>query len=77
VNHPFKSAKESIGKALPQREIMLDPNGEILVRGDAVAAGCCQDGRLQPVLGSEGWFHTGELLESRRRPQVESLGQGI
>ncbi len=39
VNHPFKLAAGSIGKALPGRELKLDPSGEILVRGENIAAG--------------------------------------
>src|SRR5579885_2774092 len=61
VNHPFRIGKGSIGKVLPGREIKLDASGEILVRGESVATGYWQGQQLQPVLGEEGWFHTGDL----------------
>lgn len=72
VNHPFRLGKGSIGKVLPGREIKLSPTGEILVRGESIAsgywpaaAGWSASGRqgreLKPVLGEEGWFHTGDL----------------
>ncbi|PYX78659.1 MAG: AMP-binding protein [Acidobacteria bacterium] len=61
VNHPFRLGRGSIGKALPGREIKLSPEGEILVRGESVASGYLQAGQLRPVLGEEGWFHTGDL----------------
>src|SRR5579872_2972948 len=38
VNHPFKLGKRSIGKVLPGREVKLAEDGEILIRGAAVAA---------------------------------------
>jgi long-chain acyl-CoA synthetase len=61
VNHPFRLGRGSIGKALPGREIKLSPEGEILVRGESIASGYFQGGQLRPVLGEEGWFHTGDL----------------
>jgi len=63
VNHPFKLGKGSIGKVLPGREMKLSPGGEILVRGENVAAGYWQGGELRPVSGDQGWFHTGDLGE--------------
>ena len=61
VNHPFKLAKGAIGKVLPGREIKLAENGEILVRGESIAAGYWQGKELKPVLGEEGWLRTGDV----------------
>jgi long-chain acyl-CoA synthetase len=65
VNHPFRLGRGSIGKVLPGREIKLDPSGEILVRGENVAAGYWQGRNLQPIANTEaeGWFRTGDLGE--------------
>src|SRR6266852_1604008 len=63
VNHPFRLGRGSIGKVLPGKEIKLDENGEILVRGENVAAGYWQASKLQPVTAVEGWFRTGDLGE--------------
>lgn len=63
LNHPFKVTRGSIGKALPGREVKLSPQGEILVRGENVAAGYWRSGGITPVLDDEGWFHTGDLGE--------------
>jgi long-chain acyl-CoA synthetase len=41
----------------------VDPNGEILVRGENIAAGYWSGRQLQPVVGEDGWFHTGDLAE--------------
>jgi long-chain acyl-CoA synthetase len=61
LNHPFKTGKRSVGKVLEGREMKLDENGEILVRGDNVAAGYWQGKELTSVLSEDGWFRTGDL----------------
>ena len=61
LNHPFKTGKRSIGKVLEGREMKLDENGEILVRGANVAAGYWQGNELKSVLAEDGWFRTGDL----------------
>jgi long-chain acyl-CoA synthetase len=63
LNHPFRTGRRSIGKVLEGREIKLDENGEIMVRGANVAAGYWQGKELKPVLSEEGWFRTGDLGE--------------
>ena len=64
LNHPFRLGKGSIGKAFPGMEIKLSDSGEILVRGENIAKSYRQGERLQPVLGTDGWFHTGDLAEA-------------
>lgn len=64
VNHPFRIGQGSIGKVLEGREIKLDESGEILVRGENIAAGYWEDGAIHEVArGGEdgGWFRTGDL----------------
>lgn len=61
VNHPLKLGKGSIGKILPGRELKLAPDGEILVRGESIAKSYYQGNDMKPVLGEEGWFHTGDM----------------
>jgi long-chain acyl-CoA synthetase len=63
LNHPFRSDKGSIGKLFPGLEMKVVPNGEILVRGENVAAGYWSGRQLQTVAGEDGWFHTGDLAE--------------
>jgi len=68
VNHPFQIGRGSIGKVLKGREVKLDANGEILVRGENIASGYWRDGEIHPVPldadnaeTAEGWFPTGDL----------------
>lgn len=63
LNHPFRLGRGSIGKALPGLEVKLSDGGEILVRGENVAAGYWKDAGVVPVLAADGWFHTGDLGE--------------
>ena len=63
LNHPFRSDKGSIGKLFPGLEMKVDASGEILVRGENIAAGYWSARSLQPVVGEDGWFHTGDLAE--------------
>jgi len=48
---------------LPGLEVKLAEDGEILVRGENVAAGYWKDSGVVPVLDADGWFHTGDLGE--------------
>lgn len=63
LNHPFRRGQGSIGKALPGLDVKLGDDGEILVRGENVAAGYWQNSGVAPLLDAEGWFHTGDLGE--------------
>jgi long-chain acyl-CoA synthetase len=63
VNHPFKLGKGSIGKVLPGRDVKLADDGEILIRGDGVAAGYWNGGRPvgSEVTDKDGWYRTGDV----------------
>ena len=63
LNHPFRSARGSIGKVFPGMEVRVDDNGEILVRGESVAKAYQHAGRIQSVAEADGWFRTGDIAE--------------
>src|ERR1700677_2988781 len=58
LNHPFRSAKGSIGKVFPGMEVRVDEHGEILVRDENVAPAYRQHDQTQSVVESDGWFRT-------------------
>ena len=62
VNHPLRVRQGSIGRVLKGQEVVIAPDGEILVRGDSVADQYLEGGRPKEVC-REGWFHTGDLGE--------------
>jgi long-chain acyl-CoA synthetase len=64
LNHPFHAAQGSVGKILPGREIRLAEDGEILVRGENVAASYWQGGAMRDATQeNDGWLRTGDLGE--------------
>ena len=63
LNHPFRSARGSIGKVFPGMEVRVDDNGEILVRGEGVAKAYQHNGQVQSLAGPDGWFRTGDVAE--------------
>jgi len=73
LNHPFRIAHGTIGKALPGREIRLTDQGEILVRGDMLADSTWQAGALRPRLGD--WLATGDLAAQEPSGELRYLGR--
>ncbi|HKV23009.1 MAG TPA: AMP-binding protein [Candidatus Acidoferrum sp.] len=63
LNHPFRSAQGSIGKVFPGMEVRVEENGEILVRGENVAASYRSKGAVQSLAESDGWFRTGDVAQ--------------
>ena len=63
LNHPFRSSRGSIGKVFHGMEVRVDENGEILVRGENVATAYRQNGHVQSLMASDGWFRTGDVAE--------------
>jgi len=64
LNHPFRTGRGSIGSAFPGMELKVDANGEVLVRGENVATAYRRGQEVEPVVSSDGWFHTGDLAET-------------
>ncbi|MGL4485487.1 MAG: o-succinylbenzoate--CoA ligase [Yersinia sp. (in: enterobacteria)] len=50
-------ALPGVGRALAGREVKLVED-EVWVKADCLAAGYWQQGQIQPITDSEGWFHT-------------------
>lgn len=48
------------GEVLPGRQLAISDGHEILVRGDTLAMGYFQKGKLQPLTDGNGWYHTGD-----------------
>jgi long-chain acyl-CoA synthetase len=75
LNHPFRLGRGSIGKLFPGLEMKLGPGGEILVRGENIAAGYWRNKELQPVVEEDGWFHTGDLAQVDENGQLYFKGR--
>jgi long-chain acyl-CoA synthetase len=75
LNHPFRSARGSIGKVFPGTEVRVDENGEILVRGENVATAYRQNGQTLSVAESDGWFRTGDVAETDENGRLYFKGR--
>jgi long-chain acyl-CoA synthetase len=74
LNHPFHTARGTIGKPLAGREVRVSDEGEILVRGDSIAETEWRGGQAQPRDGGDGWLRTGDL--AARTPEGELVFAG-
>jgi long-chain acyl-CoA synthetase len=62
VNRPSRYRFGTVGPALPNVELRLDSDGELLVRSPTVFAGYYKDkAATREVLGDDGWLRTGDL----------------
>ena len=75
VNHPFRSARGSIGKVFPGMEVRVDDSGEILVRGENVATAYRQNGHVGTLSGADGWFRTGDVAEKDENGRLYFKGR--
>src|SRR5215472_509803 len=75
LNHPFRSARGSIGKVFPGMEVRVDDSGEILVRGEGVAKAYQHDGQIQSVAEPDGWFRTGDVAEKDENDRLYFRGR--
>jgi long-chain acyl-CoA synthetase len=73
LNHPFRIGHGTIGKALPGREVRIGDDGEILVRGDMLAAATWQEGTLRPR--TNDWLATGDLAAKDEAGELRFLGR--
>ena len=75
LNHPFHTARGSIGKPLAGREVRVADDGEILVRGDSIADTEWRAGHAQARNAEEGWLHTGDLAARNAQGELVFAGR--
>src|SRR5215472_235006 len=75
LNHPFRSARGSIGKVFPGMEVRVDDNGEILVRGEGVAKAYQHNGQVESLAEPDGWFRTGDVAEKDENGRLYFKGR--
>ena len=69
LNHPFRTGRGSVGKAIGGVQVKIAEDGEILVRGDNVTTGYFQSPEETAQAFENGWFHTGDVGE------IDATGQ--
>lgn len=59
---PGSTKYGSCGKPVPGVEVKIDPDGEILVRGDTLMSGYYkQPEQTREMIDEDGWLHTGDI----------------
>jgi long-chain acyl-CoA synthetase len=73
LNHPFRVARGTMGKPLPGREVKVEPDGEVLVRGPMISPATWSGGSLHQRAGE--WLATGDLAETQATGELRFLGR--
>jgi O-succinylbenzoic acid--CoA ligase len=68
-------ALRTAGRVLPEREVSISQEGEILVRGATLFAGYVEGKTLELPLDTDGWFHTGDLGAWDENGDLRVLGR--
>ena len=64
VNRPDRFRIGTVGRALPEVELRLADDGELLIRSPTIFAGYFKDEEAtREVLGGDGWLRTGDVAE--------------
>ena len=61
LNPPSAPRFGSVGRALPDSEVMVTEDGEVLLRGPHVFAGYHRDPEATAATFTDGWLNTGDL----------------
>ena len=73
LNHPFHVTKGTIGKPLAGREVMLGPDGEVMVRGASISGATWSSGKLHRR--TDDWLRTGDLAKIEPSGDLRFLGR--
>ena len=64
VNRPTKFRFGTVGSALPNTELRLAEDSELLIRGPTVFAGYYKDGEAtREAIDADGWLHSGDIAQ--------------
>lgn len=75
MDKPGEIEPGHVGMALRGCELMIDPEGELLVRGPGVFPGYWNRPEATAEALKDGWFHTGDQCELNPRGNLKIIGR--
>ncbi len=75
LNHPFSARRGSVGKAIAGVQVKIEPDGEILVKGENVTKGYFGAEQASAEAFADGWFRTGDIGEIDAQGQLYIKGR--
>jgi len=75
VNRPGSARAETVGPALPDVQVKLSEEGELLVRGPNVMRGYWRDQEATTQVLRDGWLHTGDLADIDPDGHIRIVGR--
>ena len=75
VNRPGSARAETVGPALPDVQVKLSEEGELLVRGPNVMRGYWRDQEATSQVLRDGWLHTGDLADIDPDGHIRIVGR--
>ncbi len=73
LNHPFRIGQGTVGKPLPGREVRIEQDGEILVRGEMISPFTWRNGVMEAR--KDEWLATGDLAAREQTGELRFLGR--
>ena len=75
ITHPFRMRKGSVGEKLPNIEVKIAEDGEILVKGPNVSPGYYRNEEATQQTFEDGWLRTGDLGRFDDQGHLQLLGR--
>lgn len=76
LRYPHDNVIGTIGRAAPETELRISPQGTIQIKGPQVMRGYYKDEELtRKVLDAEGWFETGDLGRLTEKGDLVFVGR--
>jgi len=77
MSYPGNAHVGAVGKPPPNVRIMVDPDGQLLVKGDNIFMGYLAESKKQEFVLQDGWWGTGDQGSVDERGVVRLIGRRV